>query len=333
MQAQRGIALITILMMVALATILAAGIAKNQANTAANTEYMLRQNQALLYSKSAEGFFIELLDNDREQASNVDHLQESWAQPMPAFPVDDGMVSGQLEDQSGKFNLNSLLKADGSVNPAAKIWFEQLLVRVGLPAQLSEAVIDWQDADDEIFGAMGAEVNYYRAQMPSYSTANQPFYHVDQLKQVRGFEQQKYLLLLPYVSALPQSDSRVNINSAPALLLASLDPQLNVADIEQLQKLRQSNLEPFMDSASLWSESAFSLLDPAQKSQWNELLGVQSNFFQAKILVSLNQRKRYLISNIWRQNKNTVIYARQLVPFELAQNTTMAFADALKQQN
>lgn len=54
---QQGVALLTILIMVALATILAASIAKYQNNTMENTAYLMRQNQSLLYAKSAEAFF------------------------------------------------------------------------------------------------------------------------------------------------------------------------------------------------------------------------------------------------------------------------------------
>ena len=120
MKKQQGIALITILVMVALATILAATIAKRQANTAENTAYLIRQNQSLLYAKSAEAFFLELLQDDLKNAGEVDHLQENWAKPMPAFPVEDGFVSGILQDESGKFNLNSLVQEDGIPNLKAK---------------------------------------------------------------------------------------------------------------------------------------------------------------------------------------------------------------------
>lgn len=74
------------------------------------------------------------------------------------IPVEDGYVSGRLVDESGKFNLNNLLKSDGSVDDSARRWFERLLQRVGLPAELSQAVIDWQDSDDEPTGAMGLKV-------------------------------------------------------------------------------------------------------------------------------------------------------------------------------
>ena len=187
---QQGIALITILVMVALATILAATIAKRQANTAENTAYLMRQNQSLLYAKSAEAFFSELLVDDAKNAGDIDHLQENWAKPMPAFPVEDGFVSGTLQDESGKFNLNSLVNNDGAANPQAKVWFEKLLIRVGLPEKLSEAVIDWQDADDETIGAMGAESNYYQGLPQGYLPSNSKFHSVEELKLVRGFEGQ-----------------------------------------------------------------------------------------------------------------------------------------------
>ena len=122
MKAQRGIALITILMMVALATILAATIAKQQRVTAQGTASLIHQNQALLYAKSAEAFFSELLINDANNAGQIDHLQETWAQPMPPFPIEGGVVIGRLQDQNSQFNLNSLVQSDGkTVNVAAHI--------------------------------------------------------------------------------------------------------------------------------------------------------------------------------------------------------------------
>ena len=214
---QRGIALLTILVMVALATILAATIAKRQTNTSENTGYLMRQDQSLLYAKSAEAFFSELLIQDSDNGGNIDHLQENWAKPMPAFPVEDGFISGRLLDESGKFNLNNLLKADGSVDDSARRWFEKLLQRVGLPAELSQAVIDWQDADDETTGAMGAESNYYQGLDPSYLASNTRFHQVEELKLVRGFEGKNYDLIAPYVTALPEA-TKINMNTAAPLL-------------------------------------------------------------------------------------------------------------------
>lgn len=315
MKQQQGIALITILVMVALATILAATIAKRQANTAENTAYLMRQNQSLLYAKSAEAFFSELLVDDANNAGAVDHLQENWAKPMPAFPVEDGFVSGTLQDESGKFNLNSLVNDEGVPNPQAKLWFEKLLLRVGLSEKLSEAVIDWQDADDEISGTMGAENSYYQGLPQGYLAANSKFHNVEELKLVRGFEDQKYLQIVDYVSALPASDSKVNVNTAPAMLLASLDPKLDINAVEQALQKRQANLEHFSNINDLWAIEPFKQVGPDVQSQVNALLGVQSNYFKAKIEVLLSERKRQFSSDLVRKDKTVYVVYRSMAPF------------------
>ena len=315
MKQQQGIALITILVMVALATILAATIAKRQANTADNTAYLMRQNQSLLYAKSAEAFFSELLVDDADNAGAVDSLQENWAKPMPTFPVEDGFVSGTLQDESGKFNLNSLVNDEGVPNPQAKLWFEKLLLRVGLPEKLSEAVIDWQDADDEISGTMGAENSYYQGLPQGYLAANSKFHNVEELKLVRGFEDQKYLQIVDYVSALPASDSKVNVNTAPAMLLASLDPKLDINAVEQALQKRQVNLEHFSNINDLWATEPFKQVSPDVQSQVNALLGVQSNYFKAKIEVLLSERKRQFSSDLVRKDKTVYVVYRSMAPF------------------
>lgn len=315
MKQQQGIALITILMMVALATILAATIAKRQAYTAESTAYLMRQNQSLLYAKSAEAFFAELLKDDAENAAEVDHLQENWAQPMPAFPVEDGFVAGVLSDESGKFNLNALLNDNGNVNENAKLYFERLLVRVGLPAQISEAVIDWQDADDLPIGPMGAERGYYQGLSNGYLPSNSLFYSVEELKQVRGFEEGRYQLLLPYVSALPNRSTSININTAPALVLASIDDKLDVNQIQQVLEQRQANLEHFANTQELWELDAFKQVDAALKAQVGALLGVQSNYFKAKIEVMLSERKRQFSSDLVRDKKTVYVAYRSMAPF------------------
>ena len=311
---QRGIALLTILVMVALATILAATIAKRQTNTSENTGYLMRQDQSLLYAKSAEAFFSELLIQDSDNGGNIDHLQENWAKPMPAFPVEDGFISGRLLDESGKFNLNNLLKADGSVDDSARRWFEKLLQRVGLPAELSQAVIDWQDADDETTGAMGAESNYYQGLDPSYLASNTRFHQVEELKLVRGFEGKNYDLIAPYVTALPEA-TKININTAAPLLLASIDPKLDVKTLEQELKAKQAELTYFNSVEDLWKLNAFSGIEPQNKTDAAAWLDSKSNYFTAQIEVVLSERKRQFSSAMMRKDKQVTVYSRSLAPF------------------
>lgn len=313
---QAGVALLTILVMVALATILAATIAKRQTNTAENTGYLMRQNQSLLYAKSAEAFFSELLNQDSDNGNSVDHLQENWAKPMPPFPVEDGSVSGRLIDESGKFNLNNLVKVDGNqVNESARRWFEKLLQRVGLPAELSQAVIDWQDSNDEAMGAMGAESNYYQGLDPAYLTPNTKFHSVEELKLVRGFEGKNFDLIRPYVTALPEQ-TKVNMNTAPALLLASIDPKVDVKAVEQELKTKQTNLTYFNNIDDLWKLNAFSGIEEQSKNDAATFLDSKSNFFVAQIEVVLSDRKRQFTSLMMRKDKQVIVYSRSLAPFK-----------------
>ena len=313
---QQGIALITILVMVALATILAATIAKKQSNTAENTAYLIRQDQSLLYAKSAEAFFSELLVQDAQDSAQVDHLGETWAKPMPAFPVEDGYISGELQDESGKFNLNNLVKADGTPDENVQKWFEKLLVRVGLPAELSQAVIDWQDPDDQPTGAMGAESSYYQGLQPPYLAPNTQFNSIEELKRVRGFEGKNFDLIKPYISALPTTQStKININTAPALVLASIDEKLDQHAIDDQLKAKFAKMEYFNSVNDLWSLDAFKNIDPDNKQRVMSLLDVKSNYFQAHIEVMLSERKRQFSSSLMRKDKQVFVYSRSLAPF------------------
>ncbi|MDQ9011192.1 type II secretion system minor pseudopilin GspK [Acinetobacter gerneri] len=315
MKQQRGVALITILIMVALATILAATIAKRQMSTTEDTAYLIRQNQSLLYAKSAEAFFSELLIQDSQNAPNVDDLQETWAKPMPPFPVDGGTISGLIVDESGKFNLNSLLKSDGTPNDVAKAYFEKLLQRVGLPAELSQAVIDWQDPDDATVGSMGAESSYYQGLTKPYLTPNSKFRSVEELKLVRGFEGNKYKLIEAYVTASPDINSKININTAPALVLASIDPNVNVNAVNSLLEEKLAKLEHFNTAPELLATAPFSNLEQSSKDIANRLFDVKSNYFKAQTEVVLNNRKRQFSSYLYRNNKQVYVYTRSLAPF------------------
>lgn len=315
MKQQKGIALITILVMVALATIIAATIAKRQSNTYENTAYLMRQNQALFYAKSAESFFSEILVQDSQNSGGVDYLQETWAQPMPAFPVEDGLVSGTLQDESGKFNLNSLVKNDGSINESAQVFFQKLLVRVGLPAEIDQAVIDWIDADDLPIGSMGAESNYYAGMPNPYLAANTAFHSIEELKLVRGFEGRHYDLIAPYISALPDSETKININTAAPLLLASIDEKLDINTTQTLLQEKQTKLEHFSNINELLSLPPFDSIEAQSKALAVNVFDVNSSFFKANVEVLLSNRKRQLSSYFMRVDKQVFVYSRSLTPF------------------
>ena len=111
---QRGVALITAIVLVAIATVLAVHIGTRAALDLRRTAGLIALDQGWHVALGAEAWAAEVLRDDRED-SQTDHLAERWAQPLPPLPVDGGEVRGALEDMQGRFNLNNLIT--GAVTP------------------------------------------------------------------------------------------------------------------------------------------------------------------------------------------------------------------------
>ncbi|MCP4699237.1 MAG: type II secretion system minor pseudopilin GspK, partial [Gammaproteobacteria bacterium] len=142
---QKGIALITALLIVALATISAAAMVSRQQIDIRRTSNVLNLDQAYLYALGAEEWARRILIRDRNN-SKIDHLSEDWAIRLPPTMVEGGGVSGHLQDLQGRFNLNNLVE-NGKAVPAEIKRFQRLLAALDLPVELAQAVTDWIDAD------------------------------------------------------------------------------------------------------------------------------------------------------------------------------------------
>ena len=161
---------------------------------------------------------------------------------------------------------------------------------------------------------MGAESNYYQGLDPSYLASNTRFHQVEELKLVRGFEGKNYDLIAPYVTALPEA-TKINMNTAAPLLLASIDPKLDVKTLEQELKAKQAELAYFNSVEDLWKLNAFSGIEPQNKTDAAAWLDSKSNYFTAQIEVVLSERKRQFTSAMMRKDKQVTVYSRSLAPF------------------
>lgn len=327
MNNQRGVALLTILFMVVIASIMAMGILNQQQRMLREGSILLRQDQAWIYAKSGEYFLSELLVNDAKNSKNNDNLSEQWAQPLPPFPVEDGIVTGRLLDQSSRFNLNNLYH-DGAPDKEAFELFGRLLKRVGLPSELAESVLDWQDPDDAVTGAMGAEDSFYLGQQPGYVAANRPFMQIEELRQVRGFDQRSYNLIAPYVTAVPYF-SPINVNTASAMLLSALSDDLQLNQVQSWVDQRDQGMQYLDQVGTLWTQPAFTL--EKKPSGIDRLLAIQSEFFQAQIIVNLSGRKRYLTSNLYRQGEQVMAYQRHQMPIAALASSSQNALQLLQQ--
>jgi general secretion pathway protein K len=236
-RAQRGVALIIALILVALAVILATKLTFDGWLERQRTIGVLAAEQAWHFAVGAEALAADVLVQ-QGQTGQPDTLAEPWAQPtqpLPLTPDNDpegepiGTLQGSLEDLQGRFNLNNLghIGTDGKQDPLPLAQFQRLLVAVGLEPKWAGIARDWIDADDQPGNPDGAEDAVYTAQTPPYRTGNWPMMSASELMNMPGFGADRYRKLAPYVTALPSAQSAVNICTASAVVLESLADDLN----------------------------------------------------------------------------------------------------------
>jgi general secretion pathway protein K len=217
--AQRGVAIVLAMGVVALAAMAATAIMTTQSTWSRQGELTAAHVQAQTLIQAGVDWARAVLSDDR-RLSNVDHPGEPWALRLPPMPVEGGELAGFIEDQQGLFNLNNLVKG-GKADLTQLAHFQRLLSVLGLPAELAGALVDWIDADSEPQPQGGAEDETYLALQPPYLTANRPLTDVAELALVRGFDDGVRARLRPFVAALPRHTA-LNANTASPEVLAAV---------------------------------------------------------------------------------------------------------------
>ena len=306
MKKQRGVALITVLLVVAVVTVVCASLIARQQLAIRSSANQLHVRQAWHYALGGETLAKALLRRDLQQGNPrapVDHLGESWAQPMAPFALDEGgelLVS--IVDPTGRFNLNGLLRK-GQANEAVLAQFRRLLRNLQIDKPYAERLVDWLDGDQEPSGGYGAEDNQYLLAQPAYRAANRTLSDVSELRLLLEMTEADYRRLLPFVTALP-ADATLNVNTASAPVLASLAEGLPLATAEALVAARGSQGYP--DVAS------FTARLPGLQVQ-SQGLAVGSQYFQVISEVSVGDRRQVLRSTVQRASDGRVyVLARDL---------------------
>jgi len=224
--------------------------------------------------------------------SQVDNLDEDWAQPVQ-FPFEGIVLSGLVEDMQGRFNLNNLLNDDGSVNSQELQRFERLLRLFELDPVIAQAVLDWLDSDIDPRMSGGAEDDFYMQLVPGYRAANRLMASASELRLVNGVTADAYKKLAPFVVALPKRTA-ININTAPAEILAVLADNLTVADGETLvterDKKGYGTVRDFLNQ---------SLLKNRNISE--DGLSVKSDYFLLNAMAEFDSARSQLFSLLARQ--------------------------------
>ncbi|MEX0958587.1 MAG: type II secretion system minor pseudopilin GspK [Burkholderiales bacterium] len=234
---QNGVAIVLAMGVVTMAAIAATAIMIAQSNWSRASELTADHVQAKVLIHAGVDWSRAVLAYDR-RLSNVDHLGEPWALRLPSMPIENGELTGHIEDQQGLFNLNNLIKG-GRVNPAQLANFQRLLETLGLPAALAHTLADWLDTDGEPQPQGGAEDDFYLSLPAPYLAANRPLTDVAELALVHGFDDAVRARLRPFVTALP-GFTAVNANTASPEVLAAVVEGLGLDGARNLVAQREN---------------------------------------------------------------------------------------------
>ena len=298
MRRQRGVALITVLLVVALVTVVCAALLLRQQLAIRSTGNQLLVRQAQYYAEGGELVAKALLRRDLSEGQ-VDHPAEAWANPRLRFPLDEGgELRLRIEDLSGRFNLNSLVQGK-QVNRIALERFQRLQRLLGIERNYAPALVDWLDEDQQVYGEGGAEDNQYLLATPPYRTGGQAMASVSELRLLLGMTEADYRRLLPHVSALP-AQTALNVNTASAPVLASLADGLSLTSARSLQTA--GGREGYRDLAAFLAQPALAGLGVQGAG-----LEVGSQFFEVRSEVRLGERRLVLLSTLQRSAEGEML--------------------------
>jgi general secretion pathway protein K len=306
---QRGVALIIALVLMALATILAVKIGFGGYVERKRTTSILAAEQAYQFAMGAEALAADVLNQNSSGGGQTDNLSQPWAQapqPIPLSPPNDpegeplGTLEGSLEDQAGRFNVNNLLRLkDGKPDPQSLDQLQRIMVAVNIEPKWAQLLQDWIDADSNVSFPDGAEDSVYNSQTPPYRTGNWPLLSAAELLNLPGFGAERYQKLAPYITALPVHDAKINVCTAPGLVLDSLSANSRefTGDPEALIKGRKTGCFPTINELT-------SNMAADEKTIISALVSEKSDYFRLTTRVTLGSTEFTLYSLLYR-NPNT----------------------------
>jgi len=230
---QSGVALITVILILALATVTAVSMASRQNIDIHRSSNILNYEQAYQYVVGIEDFAKRVLiwDLANDPAGTTDSLDDSWNEPVTA-PIEGGGLKGEIRDLQACFNLNNLV-LNGQIQAFQRTRFRRLLDNIGLDRELSEPIIDWIDADENVRGISGAEDNTYLNYPSAYRAANRNMSDVSELLLIEGIDSKIYQILEPHVCVI-NMNTDLNVNTADAGVISSIVAGVNLDDAKTL---------------------------------------------------------------------------------------------------
>ena len=317
----KGVALITVMLVVALAAILATQMTARLQLQLQRTANIEENQQAYWFAMGAEAFAKRILIMSFDGEDNVTHLGQFWAQGENSYPVDYGNITGEITDLQSCFNLNALRSTQstspttattattGSGNLAVEA-LERLILAINIDnisefeaKDMVDALTDWLDADDLVTNNGGAEDSEYSSKEYPYLPANNYLGSLNELRVVEHFTLNVIDKLKPYVCVIPNTNlHNINVNTIKAehveLLTAVLDITQSVAE----EIISGRGDEGYQDISDVFVSSELSQLTDEQKEQ----LVIDSEYFTLKTKTTFNNSYFFLSSIMKIENNNQI---------------------------
>jgi general secretion pathway protein K len=299
---QRGVALLVAIVLFALATTMAAAITYNKAMAARRAAATFTMEQALQAGMAAESLAAIVLEADAEKTQTS--LEQDWAQPLGPIEIEGTgvWIQAQVEDLSGRFNLNSVVKLDTTTNtyvadPDQVNVFRTLLHDLNIEDKYADLLVDWIDTNSEP-NPQGGEDTLYLTQVPPYRPPNTFITHTSELLALPGFGAENYKKIAPYVTALPL-DAIVNVCTASGLVLdVTKNDATNATEFAgspTLDEDRKKGCSPTLQGYL----NGFSNAELRNKAQAR--VGEKSNWFRLRTHVRIGTAEFVLYSVMYRE--------------------------------
>ena len=236
---QKGVALLVVLILLVMMSALAAKISQQFCRNLQKTHYQVSQQQLRWAILAQEDVVKERLQIDASGESKALAPEGDWHQPMETQGEDYTVVS-QVEDAQDCFNVNNLLAEDKvtqaqnasavPTKPLKALVIEQILTKSGIGQSTAEEIylqlLDYLDGDLTT-SKEGVESDAWAGVLPARQPANQMMRAIAELKLLPAFPATAYAKVSQLLCALPDSASKVDVNTLrpeQAVILAALFP-------------------------------------------------------------------------------------------------------------
>ena len=314
----QGVALITVLLIVALAAVLVTQMTGRLQLQMQRTNNITLNQQAYWYAMGAEAFAKRILITSFKDDDTVTHLEQMWAQGETSFPVDFGQITGEIFDMQACFNLNAL-REETTTAPSRsgrtdmQEAFKELIVSLGVDSAddfaaeyMTDALVDWLDKNSAIESAGGAEDNDYSSKEFPYLPANNYLASITELRLIEHFTIPVINELKKLVCVLPNNNlHKINLNTISSEQVKLLEVFLGIplADAEQALSARPSD-------GFKTDKEFFNHQDIVKHNNITEVIKeqfvVDSEYFRLKSIASFNN-SYFALSTLMKVESNNNI--------------------------